>query len=49
MNSKSEFKQQAVPRVTAAREPPGAERGGGQGGRGGGGGRGKGGRASWRL
>ena len=28
MNSKSEFKQQAVPRVTAAREPPGGERGG---------------------
>ena len=47
MNSKSEFKQPAVPRVTTTREPPGGERGG-PGGRGGGGGRGRGGRASGR-
>ena len=48
MNSKSEFKQPAIPRVTTTREPPVGERGGGQGGRGGEGGRGRRGRASGR-
>ena len=54
MNSKAEFKQPAIPRVTTTREPPGGEGGGGQGGtgRGGsrerGGSRGRGGRASGR-
>ena len=34
MNSKAEFRQPAIPRVTTTREPPGGEGGGGQRGRG---------------
>ena len=48
INSKSAFKQPAIPRVTTTREPPGGQGGGGQGGRRGGQGRGRGGRASGR-
>jgi hypothetical protein len=39
MNSKAEFRQPAVPRITATREPPGGDQ---QQGRGGGGRRGRG-------